>query len=107
ALRIGQGIADFGAGHPMKRDTLLVKLGLPLNQTTKDLITASNKYGVTTGGHDAPEIGLTEEGAKAVAPAPGVERSRARIKLAITDIEPFNKLYEKFRGGKIDRKSVV
>jgi len=29
ALRIGQGIADFGAGHPMKRTTLLEKLGLP------------------------------------------------------------------------------
>ncbi len=80
ALRIGQGIADFGAGHPMKRATLLEKLGLPGNQTTKDLITASSKYGVTTGGHAAPELGLTEEGTKAVAPAPSLERSKARIK---------------------------
>lgn len=101
ALRIGQGIADFGAGHPMKRATLLEKLGLPGNQTTKDLITASSKYGVTTGGHAAPELGLTEEGTKAVAPAPSLERSKARIKLAITDVEPFKKLYEKFSGGKM------
>ena len=49
----------------MKRDTLLEKLDLPLNQTTKDLITASTKYGITTGSHDAPELKLTEEGAKA------------------------------------------
>jgi len=68
ALRIGQGISDFGAGHPMKRDTLLEKLELPINQPTKDLITASTKYGITTGAHDAPELKLTEDGAKATAP---------------------------------------
>jgi hypothetical protein len=101
ALRIGQGIADYGAGHPMKRVTLLEKLGLPLNQTTKDLITASSKYGITTGGHAAPEFGLTEEGMKAAAPAPSAEQSKARIKLAITDVEPFKKIYEKFSGGKM------
>lgn len=101
ALRIGQGIADFGAGHPMKRATLLEKLDLAVNQPTKDLITASGRYGITLGAHDADEIKLTEEGAKAVAPAPSIERNSARIRLAITNIEPFNKLYEKFRGGKM------
>jgi hypothetical protein len=101
ALRIGQGIADFGAGHPMKRTTLLEKLGLPANQTTKDLITASGRYGITSGAHDAEELRLTECGAKVVASEASLERSKARIKLAITDIEPFNKLYEKFKGGKL------
>lgn len=101
ALRIGQGIADFGAGHPMKRDTLLEKLGLAINQTTKDLITASSRYGITVGSHAAPELKLTDEGAKAVAPAASLERDSARIKLAITNIEPFNKVFEKFRGGKM------
>lgn len=101
ALRIGQGIADFGAGHPMKRTTLLEKLTLPVNQTTKDLITASGKYGLTEGAHDSEEIKLTEEGLKAVAPAASLDRSRSRIKLAITNIDPFNRLYEKFRDGKM------
>jgi hypothetical protein len=101
ALRIGQGIADFGAGHPMKRTTLLEKLTLPVNQTTKDLITASGKYGLTEGAHDAEEIKLTDEGFKAVSAAASVDRSRSRIRLAVTNIEPFNRLYEKFRGGKM------
>jgi hypothetical protein len=101
ALRIGQGISDFGAGHPMKRSTLLEKLGLPSNQTAKDLITASSKYGITIGGHDAPELKLTEEGGRAVSSAIPLERSNARIKLAIIGVEPFNKLYEKFGGGKM------
>jgi len=101
ALRIGQGIAEFGAGHPMKRATLLEKLNLSINQTTKDLITASGKYGITTGSHGAPEFSLTPEGAKAVEPTPSRERNRARIKLAIADIEPFQRLYNKFRDGKM------
>lgn len=101
ALRIGQGISDFGAGHPMKRDTLLEKLELPHNRTTKDLITASSKYGITTGAHDSPELKLTEDGAKAVAATSSLERSKARIKLAISGIEPFELLYKKFAGGKM------
>lgn len=85
----------------MKRDTLLEKLELPINQPTKDLITASTKYGITTGAHDAPELKLTEDGAKATTPTASLERSNARIKLAITNIEPFKKLYDKFAGGKM------
>jgi hypothetical protein len=85
----------------MKRETLLEKLGLPMNQTTRELITASSKYGITVGAHDAVELRLTEEGAKSVSPTASLERGTARIKLAITNIEPFSKLYEKFRGGKM------
>jgi hypothetical protein len=85
----------------MKRDTLLEKLVLTNNQTTRDLITASGKYGITSGAHDAPEIKLTEEGAKAVAPTPTTERNKARITLAVSNIEPFKKLYDKFAGGKM------
>jgi hypothetical protein len=101
ALRIGQGIADYGSGHPMKRTTLLEKLVLPNTQSTKGLITASSKYGVTSGGHDAVELRLTDDGMKAVSAGDSPERIRARIKLAITEIEPFKKLYEKFQGRKL------
>ena len=101
ALRFGQGVAEVGAGHPVKRATLLEKLNLAVNQTTKDLITASSKYGITNGTHDAEEFSLTPEGAMAVEPTASPKRNRARIKLAITEIEPFQRLYEKFRGGKM------
>jgi hypothetical protein len=107
ALGIGRGIAEFGAGHPTKRTTLLDALGLLQNQSTRDLITASGKYGITTGGHDALVLGLTEEGAKAVSPEPSLERTKAWVKLAITDIEPFNTLYEKFRGRKMPAVRVM
>lgn len=101
ALRFGEGVAGVGSGHPVKRTTLLEKMNLPINQTTRELITASNRYAITTGSHSAPEFSLTPEGAKAVEPIASVDRNRARFKLAITDIEPFKRLYEKFRGGKM------
>jgi hypothetical protein len=101
ALRFGYGVAEVGAGHPVKRATLFEKLNLPVNQATRDLITASSKYGITNGAHNADEFSLTTEGAKAVEPAASSARNRARIKLAITDIEPFQRLYEKFQGGKM------
>ena len=101
ALRFGEGVGEVGAGHPVKRATLLDKLKLTVTQSTKDLITASNKYGITKGSHDAEEFSLTAVGTVAAAANSSAERNRARIKLAITDIEPFKKLYDKFRGGKM------
>lgn len=101
ALRFGEGVAEVGSGHAVKRTTLLDKLNLPVNQTTRELITASNRYGITNGSHTAEEFSMTADGAKAVAPTPSADRNRARIKLAITEIEPFKKLYDKFRAGKM------
>ena len=100
-LRFGEGVAEVGAGHPVKRATLFTALKITTTQTTKDLITASCKYNITKGSHDAKEYSLTPEGKCAVEAIPSPERNRARIKLAITDIEPFRHLYEKFRGGKM------
>lgn len=107
ALKFAQGVAEVGQGHPVKRTTLLEKLGLPVSQATKDLITASGKYGLTIGGHSAEELRLTPDGAKAVAGTPSPEQTNARVKLAIQDIPAFNRLYEKFRGGKMPAVEVM
>jgi len=58
----------------MKRATLLEKLGLAVNQTTKDLITLRIVRNHNRS-HGAPEFKLTEEGAKAVAPVASPERT--------------------------------
>ena len=75
ALRFGEGVGEVGAGHPVKRATLLEKLKLTVTQATKDLITASNKYGITKGSHDAEEFSLTTEGVVAAASNPSAERN--------------------------------
>ncbi len=108
ALRFGEGVERVGSGHPVQRTTLFENLKLPINRATRDLITASSKYGITTGSHTADEFGLAiPDGAKAVEGTPSPERTRARIKLAIMNIESFRQLYERFRGRKIPAKAVM
>src|SRR5437016_7790009 len=63
AMTLGRGIIEHGAGHPMKRVTLLEKLKLSDNVATRNLITHSGKYGITQGGYQADEIRLTPTGA--------------------------------------------
>jgi hypothetical protein len=106
-VKFAQGVAEVGQGHPVKRTTLLEKLGLPVSQPTKDLITASGKYGLTVGGHSAEELRLTPDGAKAASPTTSPDQANARIKLAIQNIPTFNALYEKFRGGKMPAVEVM
>jgi hypothetical protein len=108
ALRFGQAVAEVGAGHPVKRATLLEHMNLPANQTTKDLITASGRYDLTNGSHSADEFSLTvPDGALAVEQAPSTARNQVWLKLAITGIEPFNRLYEKFRGRKMPAREAM
>ncbi|MDB5355321.1 MAG: hypothetical protein JWN24_1774 [Phycisphaerales bacterium] len=107
ALAIGQGILEHGAGHPMRRNTLLEKLKLFNNQPTKNLITASSKYGITSGSHDADEIRLTPAGADAVSPKPTVKRYQARFELALKSVPHFFKLYDRFKGGKMPATEVM
>ncbi|MCI0631334.1 MAG: hypothetical protein L0Y44_11860 [Phycisphaerales bacterium] len=108
AMILGQGIVQHGAGHPMQRSTLLAKLKLPNNQSTRNLITNSSRYAITQGAHDAKELKLTKAGQLAVDSAASVrQRTQARFDLAIKGVEPFNKLYEKFKGGKMPVPEVM
>jgi len=108
AMTLGRGILEHGAGHPMKRTTLLNKLKLRDNRATRSLITNSSRYGLTRGAHDAPEIKLTREGRVTLDLArPAAERTQAQFELAIKRIEPFQKLYERFGGGKMPAPEVM
>lgn len=108
AMTIGTGVMEHGAGHPMKRVTLLQKLKLADSQPTRNLITNSGKYGITIGSHAAEEIKLTERGREAI--DPGIterKRRRAQFDLAIASIDQFKSLYDKFSGGKLPAAEVL
>jgi len=108
ALIIGRGIVEHGAGHPIKRVTLLEKLRLADNQTTRSLITNSGKYGITVGSYQAETIKLTEAGVLAADPAvPERKRIQAQFELGIKNVEPFNRLYSTFSGGKLPAVEVM
>jgi len=60
------------------------------------------------GGYQSDVIELTSEGARAVDPQmPARDQSRARIKLAIEDIEIFAKLHERFVGKPLPAKAAL
>lgn len=99
-LPLAEGIMKHAGGQPVKRTTLLETMGLPeTSLTTRNLITNSNKYGVTEGNHSAETLKLTTKGAIAVdTRAKAADRNRARFHIAVGDVEEFNALYEKCKG---------
>lgn len=99
-LPLAEGIMKHNAGQPVVRETLLRKMELePNSQSTRNLITNSNKYGATEGGHAAPNLKLTEKGLLAVNPkANPIDQKKARFALAIGDVAEFNAVFEKRKG---------
>lgn len=109
ALLIASTIESEAAGQPMRRLTLFDTLGKsPDSGPSRSLITASTKYGLTTGSYTAAELKLTELGKKIVS-----EQSRPRIRkqaefdAAISGIQAFKSIHEKFVNGKLPSESVL
>src|SRR5262249_15304359 len=88
ALEIADGIQKYAAGQRIRRLTLFDKLGKsPESGPSRQLITNSAKYGLTTGSYKAEYIELTSDGRVASSPdANPQDRLSARFKLAIGQI---------------------
>lgn len=72
------------------------------------MITASNKYKITTGGYQADFLELTKKGSVATSEEVSErDKTSAQIDLAITGIHPFNFLYEKYKGNRLPTKQVL
>lgn len=108
-LEFAAAVFRIGSGQPVKRLTLFDQLGKsPESGGSRQLIINSGKYGLTRGGVQADNIELTPEGQKAVDDQINArERARVRAELAITSIEPFQKLYDKFSGNKLPAHAVL
>ena len=99
----------FAAGEKVRRLTLLQKLEFsPTSSATKMLITNSGKYAITIGSYAAEWLELTEDGKVASSPdAPLRAKAAAKFKLAVTNIAPFNALYEGYKGKKLPTHEVL
>jgi len=108
-LEFAKAIFRIGSGQAVKRLTLFDQLGKsPESGGSRQLIINAGKYGLTRGGVQAENIELTADGQKAV-DEQITRREQARVwtELAITNIEPFQKLYEKFVGNKLPAHAVL
>jgi len=109
ALVIANAIQQFSVGEPIRRITLFDHLKKsPESSASRALITNSAKYGLTKGNYQSELIELTDDGKIAssdeLSPR---EVARARVKLGIQSIAPFNFLYEKFAGNKLPSRAVL
>ncbi len=96
ALPVAEAIMKFAAGDKVRRLTLLEKMNkTPTTGTTKQMITNSGKYGLTTGSYSAEYLELTENGRTVVDAAQSArERKQAAFDLAIDGVAQFKMLYE-------------
>lgn len=108
-LAFAKQIFDFGSGQPVRRLTLFDHIGkAPESGPSRQLIINAGRYSLIKGGAQADIIELTLDGARAVDPQiPPRDQARARIKLAIEDIEVFAKLHERFVGKALPAKAAL
>lgn len=109
ALDFAQSILRFGSGQPVRRLSLFDSLGKsPESSASRQLIVNANKYGLIEGGYQAEQLKITPDGQKAADDdAPRREQARARIRLAIENIEPFSQLYQRFVTNKLPARAAL
>jgi hypothetical protein len=109
ALVIGLAIQEHSAGRQIRRLTLFDALGrVPDSGASRQLVTNSGKYGITTGSYAADYLDLTDLGRVATSSdVSEAERTKARFELAIMYIPIFAALYENFKNNKLPALSVL
>ncbi len=102
-------IFEFGSGEPVRRLSFFDHISkAPESGGSRQLIVNAGRYGLIKGGYQSDIIELTSDGARAVDPQiPPRDQARARIKLAIEDIEVFAKLHERFVGKALPARAAL
>jgi hypothetical protein len=108
-LLLAEKVLTLGSGAPVKRLTLFHQLDRsPESSASRELITNSSKYGLTTGAKDSDEIGLTDLGKRCVDPDNNPkDQLRARAEAAVLNIETFKYLYEFSVNKKLPSEAVL
>jgi hypothetical protein len=109
AMLLAETIQRIGAGQRVRRIRVFEELDRsPESGTSRQLVTNSSRYGLTTGSFQADWLELTENGLKATSSEIGPrEQTRARFDLAIAGIAPFGALYERFHDHRLPTHAVM
>lgn len=109
SLVFAKTIGDEGVGDQMRRLTLFDRLGRsPDSGPSRQLLTASNRYGLTKGSYQAEHISVTELGREISAQAPQFTKGREQaFQCAIGQFEPFSHLYETIKTRRIPAADIL
>lgn len=100
AVRVAKAIQDEAGGMKVSGLTLAELLDTtPTSRRFRELVGAARLYGLTEGGINAPEFGLTELGRRA-AGADEVEQIAA-LKEAVLNVPPYRTFFQAFRDKKM------
>lgn len=95
-LVLPEKINELGEGEPVPRLVVFDRLGKsPDSSSSRMLVTASNAYGLTTGGYQAERLGITEVGKK-LAISSGALHQAAGIRVLFGN-DLFAQFYERFK----------
>lgn len=108
-LEFSKQIFDFGSGESVRRLSLFDHLDrAPESGASRQLIVNANRYGLVKGNYSSDFLELTPDGSRAVDPQiPPRDQARARIKLAVEEIEVFEKLHQRFAGRALPAKAAL
>ncbi|MCS4236810.1 hypothetical protein [Stenotrophomonas sp. BIGb0135] len=109
ALTLGEAIMRFASGDRVRRLTLLQQMNKsPTSGPTKQMITNSGKYGITSGSYAAEYLELTEKGRLVVdSSRPDQERKRASFELAVEGVAPFKVLYDHYKDKRLPEREIM
>lgn len=107
ALLLAITINEHGVGGQMRRLTLLDKINKsPNSSSTRALIIASSKYGLTTGNYSASQLTLTDDGTIMAGPD-SPEKIQTSFDLAVGRFDSFRALYEKLKDQRLPDDTVL
>lgn len=109
ALDFAKSIQKNAGSQQIRRLTLFDAIQkAPESGPSRTLVSNTAKYGLIEGGPGTEYLQLTENGNSATSEdASERARVKARISTAILSVEPFNLLYEGFKGNKLPIHSVL
>jgi len=93
AQQIARTIAQKNAGQPMRRLDVFEELRKqPDSGPSRNLVTASSGFGLTTGGYKAEILSLTDLGRRLA-----VDDDRSAVTDAVLTVEVFRKFFEQYK----------
>ena len=106
-LAIARTIHEDGVGDQLRRLTLFDRLGKsPDSGPSRQMITTSSRYGLTSGGYKAEHLALTEHG-RAISSRPLGSVRKQVFQCAIARIDIFGQLYDKLKSLRLPAGDVL
>ena len=108
-LSIAKVIFNEGVGDELRRLTVFDRLGpSPSSGASRNMVTTSSRYGLTTGGYNADHLTLTEVGKAIVSQDTADPEIREKIfECAIGGFDIFNQLYERLKSRRLPALDVL